>query len=87
MANSASALKRVRQIKSRTLRNTSAKTRVKSLRKKIYEAVESKDKEAAAQSYKEFSSAVDRALKSNIYHANKVANLKSKMNKVVKSIA
>ena len=37
MANNSSALKRVRQIKTRTDRNQALKTKVKSLRKKTHE--------------------------------------------------
>ena len=68
MANSKSALKRVRQIKSRTDRNKVLRTRVKSLRKKTLEAAQ----------------AVDQAQKKGIYHKNKAANLKSKTVKSVK---
>ena len=81
MANSKSALKRVRQSEIRTTRNKSLTTRMKSLRKKTLVAAEAGDKEAAQQSFSEFSSAVDKCAKKNIIHKNKAANLKSKTNK------
>ncbi len=52
MANSKSALKRVRQNEIRNTRNTDIKTRVKTLRKKTLAAAEAGDKEAATKSFK-----------------------------------
>ncbi|MBK1791848.1 30S ribosomal protein S20 [Persicirhabdus sediminis] len=84
MANSKSALKRVRQIAVRTERNKSLKTRVKTLHNKTVAAVEAGDKEAAQASLSDYSSAVDICAKKGIFHANKAANLKSKAAKQVK---
>ena len=78
MANSRSALKRVRQNAVRNARNTSIKTRVKTLRKKTLEAAASGDKETASKSFQLFVSVVDKCAKRNIFHKNKAANLKSK---------
>lgn len=85
MANNSSALKRVRQIKARTDRNQALKSKVKSLRKKTIVAAESGDKEGAQKSLRQFSSAVDRAAKRNIFHKNKAANLKAKAAAAVKA--
>lgn len=84
MANSKSALKRVRQIETRTARNKSLTSRMKTLRKKAVENANAGDKEAAQKAFSEFSSAVDKCAKNNIIHANKAANLKSKTNKQIK---
>lgn len=81
MANNPSALKRVRQIKTRTTRNNALTSRMKTLRKKTLVAAEAGDKDAAQKTYSEFSSAVDKCLKNNIIHKNKAANLKSKTSK------
>ena len=81
MANSKSALKRVRQIETRTARNKSLTSRMKTLRRKTLEAAASGDKETAQKAYSEFTSAVDKCQKNKIIHANKAANLKSKTNK------
>jgi len=83
MANSKSALKRVRQNETRNERNTHIKTRVKTLRKKTLAAAEAGDKDVAAQAFKEFSSVVDRCAKNSIFHKNKAANLKSKTSKAI----
>ncbi len=87
MANSASALKRVRQAARRTERNTALRSRVKTLRKQTLGKVESGDLEEAKAFFVKFSSAVDVATKKNIFHKNKAANLKSKTNKAIKAIA
>ncbi|MBT8036948.1 MAG: 30S ribosomal protein S20 [Verrucomicrobiae bacterium] len=84
MANSKSALKRVRQAATRTAHNKTLTSRMKSLRKKTLVAAEAGDKEAAQKSFSEFSSAVDICAKNNIIHKNKASNLKSKTNKHVK---
>jgi len=81
MANTKSALKRVRQAETRTARNKALTTRMKSLRKKTITTAEAGDKEAAQKSLSEFSSVVDKCLKNNIIHKNKAANLKSKTSK------
>lgn len=81
MANSASALKRARQTETRTARNKSLSTRMKTLRKKTLAAAEAGDKDAAQKAFSEFSSAVDKCAKKNIIHKNKAANLKSKTHK------
>ena len=85
MANSASALKRVRQTARRTERNTALKSRVKTLRKQTLQKAESGEVEEAKAFFSKFSSAVDVATKKNIFHKNKAANLKSKTNKALKA--
>ena len=85
MANSKSALKRVRQIKRRTDRNKTLRTQVKSLRKKTVEAAEAGKSDDAQAALKEFTSAVDKAQKKGLFHKNKAANLKSKAAKTVKA--
>ena len=87
MANSKSALKRVRQIKRRTDRNKGLRTQVKSLRKKTIDAAEAGKTDEVQDSLKQFASAVDRAQKKGIFHKNKAANLKSKTVKAIKAAA
>ncbi len=85
MANSKSALKRVRQTKTRTERNKTVRTRMKSLRRRAIEAAEAGNNDEARAALNEFSSAVDRAQKANVVHRNKAANLKAKTTKAVKA--
>jgi len=84
MANSKSALKRVRQTETRTARNKSLTSRMKTLRKKTLAAAEAGDTDTAKKTFSEFSSAVDICAKKKIIHKNKAANLKSKTNKHLK---
>jgi small subunit ribosomal protein S20 len=87
MANIKSALKRIRQTKTRTARNRAAISRMKTLRKKVADAVEKADKEAASVAYNEFSSAVDKAAKTGKIPANRASNYKSKAAKAIAKIA
>ena len=84
MANTKSALKRIRQTATRTARNRATTS---TLRKKISTAVETADKEAAAAAYNTFSSAVDKAAKVGTIPANRAANYKSKAAKAIAKIA
>ena len=76
MANIRSALKRVRQAKTRTARNKSLKTRVKSVRKALLQALENEDAQAASTKYRELISVVDKAVKANVIHRNSSGRLK-----------
>lgn len=87
MANTKSALKRVRQTEARTERNRAEKSRVKTLRKKTLSAAAAGNKEEAVAAYNEFSSAVDKAAKKNVFHKNNAANQKSKAAKAIAKLA
>ena len=87
MANTKSALKRVRQAKRRTDRNKTIRSKVKSLRKKTLEAASAGRSEEAQAGLKELASAVDLAQKKKLFHRNKAANVKSKAAKAVRAAA
>lgn len=87
MAHTQSAKKRIRQTLARTAVNRSVISRVRTLRKKVAVAVESRDKEAAVVAYNTFASAIDKAAKKGTVPANRAANYKSKAAKAVASIA
>ncbi len=87
MANTKSALKRVRQTEVRTERNRAAKSRIKTLRKKTLAAIDSGDKAAATKALEEFASSVDKAAKTSLIHKNRAANLKSKAAKALAAIS
>ena len=67
--------------------NRSVMSRVRTLRKKVAEAVTAKDKDAAAVAYNNFASAIDKAAKKGTVPANRAANYKSKAAKALASIA
>ena len=87
MAHTQSAKKRIRQTIARTAINRSTMSRVRTLRKKVAAAVDSKDKEAAVAAYNAFASAIDKAAKKGTVPANRAANYKSKAAKAVATLA
>jgi len=87
MANTKSALKRVRQTKVRTARNRSVNSKIRTLRKKFAATITAANKAEATQAYNEFASAVDKAVKSNTIPANRAGNYKSKAAKALSNIA
>ena len=76
MANHKSSIKRIRQEKKRTLHN---KYYAKTMRNAVRKLRATTVKEEAAELYKKVSSMLDKLAKKNIIHANKAANLKSKL--------
>lgn len=79
MANSRSALKRVRKTKRETSRNRALKSRLKATRKTALEAIDAGDTKAAQAAYDEFASAADKAAKKGAIHNNKASRLKSRV--------
>lgn len=78
MANTKSALKYVRKTETRTLRNRQIKSRLKTLSKKVDTAAASGDKDALATTSRQYISALDKAGKSGLVHANKIARHKAR---------
>jgi small subunit ribosomal protein S20 len=78
MANTKSALKYVRKTEGRTLRNRRVKSRLKTLSKKVEAAAASGDKEELAAATRLYVSALDKAGKSGLVHANKIARQKAR---------
>ena len=83
MANHKSALKRIRQTATRTLRN---KYQHKTTRNAVKALRSSEDKKEATAMLPKVYSMLDRLAKRNIIHNNKAANLKSKLSKHVASL-
>ncbi|MEX2578515.1 MAG: 30S ribosomal protein S20 [Verrucomicrobiales bacterium] len=87
MANSRSALKRVRKTKSETSRNRGLKSRMKSSRKGVLSAVESGDPKAAQSAYDKFASAADKAAKKGAIHKKTASRLKSRVASRINSLS
>jgi len=83
MANHKSALKRIRQTATRTLRN---KYQHKTTRNAVKALRDSSDKKEAAAMLPKVSSMLDKLAKNNIIHMNKAANLKSKLTKYISKL-
>jgi len=87
MANSRSALKRVRQTATRTKRNRVMKNRIKDTRKDALEAIEAGDTKKAAAAYNELASSADLAAKRGTIHKNAAARLKARLAKKVNALS
>ncbi len=83
MANHKSALKRIRQTATKTLRN---KYQHKTTRNAIQALRENTNKKEAMALLPKVSSMLDKLAKRNIIHDNKAANIKSKLTKHVASL-
>lgn len=78
-----SALKETRKAAKRTLRNTAITSKIRTLAKKVEEAVKKKDADTAKSSLKLAFSAWDKASKRNIIHDNAAANQKARLSRLV----
>ncbi len=87
MANTYSALKRVRQTARRTDYNRKAKTRLRHQIRAMRRAITAKDAKAAAELLPQTFSLVDRAAKTGIIKRNTAARYKSRLHLRVKALA
>lgn len=87
MANTASALKRVRQTATRTARNRAAKSRLKTARKAALSAIATADAAAAQAHIRATVSLACRAAKSNVIHKNAARRLQSRLAKAANTKA
>jgi small subunit ribosomal protein S20 len=78
MANTRSAAKRARQTLTRTLRNKSVLTRIKSQQKRYQSALAAGDQAQAARELAVLSSRLDKAAKIGVIHANLASRRKSR---------
>lgn len=82
MPNIASAKKRVRVTKSKTLRNKIIKSNIKTVRKAAVLAVENRASDRE-QLVGVAMKKLDQAASKGVFHKNKVANLKSKLQRAL----
>ena len=83
MANHKSALKNIRSDETKRLRN---RLQHKTMRNALRDFQEIKTKKAAAKALPSLISKIDKLAKRNIIHANKAANIKSKVTKHAASL-
>ena len=83
MANHKSALKRIRRNEAVKLRN---KVQHKATRNAIKKLKDLSSKKEAVKMYPSVVSMLDKLVKNNVIHANKSANLKSKLAKSVAAL-
>ena len=79
MANHFSALKRARQTETRTLRNRSNNSRLRSVLREMREALTKGDKEYAGLAFRKTVSALDKAIQKGVLHKNTAARYKSRL--------
>ncbi len=91
MANSKSAIKRIRTAERNRLRNKAYKSSLKTLTKKYFSAVEtytaepnSENMELVKQAMSEAYSKIDKAVKRKVLHRNNGARKKSRISRVLK---
>jgi small subunit ribosomal protein S20 len=87
MANTYSAVKRVRQTEKRTLFNRQNKTRLRHTIRAMRRALTSKDPKAAAELLSATFSVIDRSAKLGVIKKNTAARYKSKLHLRVKALS
>ena len=83
MANHKSSLKRIRQEEKRRLHN---RYYAKTMRNAVRKLCATTEKAAAIEMYPSVQKALDKLAKINVIHANKAANLKSKLAKYIQKL-
>lgn len=83
MANTKSAIKAARKSIRNAARNQTIKTRLKTLAKSVQKAAAAGDAEKSRAAAIAFSSALDRAVKSDVIHKNVASRQKSRLAKHV----
>ena len=87
MANIKGAIKRSRQAVKRNASNVSAKTALKSKRRKLFAALESKTQELSVQEYRAYCSMLDKLAKRGIIKRNTAIRRKARAAARVRKLA
>ena len=87
MANSPQAKKRARQLERRTAVNKTRRSRIRTFLRKVEEAIESGDKEAATAAFRAAQPELMRGVTKGIFHKNTASRKVSRLASRVKSIS
>ncbi len=87
MPNTASAKKALRQTHKRRLHNRSLRSALRTTVKKVRIAAESGDAAAAQTALRDAQKELDQAAAKNLLHKNAASRTKSRLSRLVKSIA
>jgi len=79
MANHFSALKRARQTETRTARNRSNNSRLRTSLRELRESLTAGDKKSAEAKFRSTVSAIDKAIQKGVLHQNTAARYKSRL--------
>lgn len=86
MPNTPSAKKRMRQDAVRRVRNRATKSSLRSLIRKVREAVAAKDSEKSQTEFKTLVKKVDKAASHKVIHPNRAARIKSRLSAAIKGL-
>ncbi len=86
MANIKSAKKRILVIESKTLRNKMIKSKVKTMIRKVDEAIAAGDKAKAEAALKVAASEIDKACSKGVYHKNNASRKISRLSLAVNKL-
>ncbi|MFH1610898.1 MAG: 30S ribosomal protein S20 [Patescibacteria group bacterium] len=86
MSQTKSAEKALRQVKTRTKRNSVVKENIDYLFRQFKKAISDNNKTKAEELAKKLTKAIDKAAKRSIFHKNNAARKKSKMVKKVNTL-
>ena len=87
MANIKSAGKRARQSEKRRLHKMGQRSRMRTAIKAVISAVENGDKDGASAAYQQAVPIIDSMINKGIVNKNKAARHKSRLNKMVRTLA
>ena len=87
MANTPSAIKRIRQIASRTENNRRNKSRLRTEVKKLRKALDKKDGKAAQQLLAPTISALDKSVQKGILKKNTASRIKSRLTRSTTAVS
>jgi small subunit ribosomal protein S20 len=87
MANTASAIKRIRQTKRRDARNQRNASRLKTEVRKLKRALETSDAASAKDLLKPTISVLDRSVQKGVLKKNTASRIKSRLTRRVRSLA
>jgi len=87
MPNIQSAVKRVHQSEKARVRNAGVYSALKTLRRKLFAAAASKDKDKSTAAYRAYCSALDKAAKHRVIKKNTAVRRKARAADKVRSLA
>lgn len=87
MPNTSSAKKRLRQNDKRRQHNRAAKSQMRTQIRKVREAVKAGNGDEANSEFRVAQKQIDQAASKKLIHKNAAARTKSRLNKLVKSLA
>ncbi|MDX1433222.1 MAG: 30S ribosomal protein S20 [Gammaproteobacteria bacterium] len=87
MANTPQAAKRARQAERRRLHNAGLRSRMRTYVKNVLKAIASGDKAAAQAAYRAAVPVIDKTADKEMFHKNKAARYKSRLNARIRAMS